>query len=77
MIPGMMAYFSFTLVLGIKTNSPVNMAQVRMKGIRRTRNFIRGASNTKSSMFFTMVDIKMVTPLESTISRGSKSRMEK
>ena len=54
-----------------------NFAQVRMKGTRRTRNFIRGASNTKSSMFFTMVDIKMVRPLESTISRGNKSRMEK
>ena len=27
--------------------------------------------------FFTMVDIKMVRPLESTISRGNKSRMEK
>ena len=77
MIPGMIAYLIFTFVLGINTYSPVNIPHVSMKGISLTINFISGANNTKSSIFFSIVVMKIEIPLDNTINNGRSKRMEK
>ena len=57
--------------------SPVNMNQVKAKGMRRIRNFRIGASSTKSSMYFSVVLMKMERPPEITIKIGISRNIEK
>ena len=76
-IPGTMANFNLTFVFGMKIYSAVNIPHVRTNGVSLTRNLMTGANKKNSSIVLRKVDMKMEIPLESMMSSGNNSIMEK